>query len=144
MQMLRHVQQKVFRHSLNAGGDVGVTLIDLAEFVVASRRLAEVLRETRYLCEKLQLTRPRFTKEGDKPLVVSLVSRMVEAEVIHVQRKGSVAVLRDQLPDLVHVTRHAIRGHAHDLVLALVHLETEKCGEGAVEESDRVGKLNLL
>ena len=49
----------------------------------------------------------------------------------------------DQLLDLVDVARLAVRRHAHHLVLALVDLEAEEGGEGAVEQAERVREADL-
>ena len=40
--------------------------------------------------------------------------------------------------------RLAVRRHAHDLVLAVVHLEAEEGGEGRVEQAERVREARLL
>ena len=68
----------------------------------------------------------------------------MEAEIIHVQRKGTVIILPHELPNFIDVAGCAIRRHAHHLVLALVDLEAEKCGEGAVEEAEGMRKVDLL
>ena len=70
--------------------------------------------------------------------------RVVEAEIIHVQRKRTVVVLLHRLPDFVDVARRPIRCHAHYFVLAFVHLKAEKRCKRAVEQPDRMRKLNLL
>ena len=48
------------------------------------------------------------------------------------------------LPDLVDVPGLAVRRHAHDLVLALVHLEAEERGEAPIQQPERMREAHLL
>ena len=64
-------------------------------------------------------------------------------EVVHVQAEGTVGRHLDQLPYLVDEAGLTVGRHAHHLVLPFVHLESEECGEYAVEEAERMRKANL-
>src|SRR5208337_4081996 len=80
----------------------------------------------------------------DKSLVEGFVGGVLEAEIIHVEGEGAVGLLPDELPHFVHIARLAIRRHPHDLVFALVDLETQERGKRAVEQSYGMGKKHLL
>src|SRR5579871_5577283 len=119
-------------------------LVQIAEFVVVPRWFSEVLGETSLFGEELQFPWSRFAEQCNKLAVVGLVGGMVEAEVIHVERKRSITVLFDQLPHLVHVSRHTVGRHAHYFVFALNHFKPEECGERAIQQPDRVREFDLL
>ena len=68
----------------------------------------------------------------------------MKTEIAHVERERSIAVLLDGLPDLVDVLGLAIRRHAHDLVFALVHFESEERRERAVKQTERMRKLKMM
>ncbi len=62
----------------------------------------------------------------------------------HIQAKAAVVGKRNQLAHLVDPRRLAVGGHAHDLVLTFVDLETEVAGEGAVQQTERMGVADLV
>ena len=68
----------------------------------------------------------------------------MEAEVVHVEFEAAVAMQPDELLHLIDVAGLPERRHPHDLVLALVDLEAEKGGKGAVEQPQRMGKADFL
>jgi len=68
----------------------------------------------------------------------------VVGEVVHVQPETPVVVDLDELADLVHVTGGPVRRHPHHLVLPVVDPEAEVAGEGAVEEAEGVGEVDLV
>ena len=67
----------------------------------------------------------------------------MEGEVLRVQPVRAVVVLLHDLPDLVDVLGHTVRGHSHDLVLALVDFKTQERRERAVEQANRVREVHL-
>src|SRR5581483_31127 len=131
-----HSQKKFFRDLLNAGSDVRVVLVQLAEFEIVGRRVTEILRETCTFSEELQLGRSWITKQLDKLAVVGLVRGVMETEIIHVQREGAIPILPDHFPYFVDVSRLAVRRHAHDFVFAFIDFESQEGGEGAVKQAD--------
>jgi hypothetical protein len=68
----------------------------------------------------------------------------VEAEIIHVQRKGAVVVLLHRFPDFIDVARRPVGRHAHHFVFTFVHFEAEESRECAIEQTDGMRKLDLL
>src|SRR5579864_435500 len=50
----------------------------------------------------------------------------------------------DQLVNLFYIQRPPVGRQAHDLILAIVDGKAEIVREGAVEQSQRMGELNLL
>ena len=76
--------------------------------------------------------------------VKALPRRVVEREVVHVEPEAAVARTCRRTRETSSTYRGSPYGrHAHDLVLALVHLEAEEGGEGRVEEAERVREVDL-
>src|SRR4029077_7287986 len=108
------------------------------------RLISEVFGKSRFSSEELQIAWARVAKQRFELTVVGSIGGMVEAEKVHVQRKRPVGVLSDHFPYLFHIARSPIRCHSHNLVFAFVDLKTEKSSKRAVEQTDRMRKLNLL
>ncbi len=72
------------------------------------------------------------------------VRGVLEREVVEVEPVGSVRADADHLLDAVDVPGLAVGRHAHQLVLALVHLEAAVRGERRVEQPERVREAALL
>jgi hypothetical protein len=124
-----HVQDQFFRHRLDARGEIGVVLVPPRSLGEVRGARTEVRGVTRALREEVLVRVPRLPEQrGQFPRVRPMRGAM-EVEVLHVQAEAPVGRHPDQLADVVHVARRPIRRHAHDLVLALVHLETEEGGE---------------
>ena len=107
-------------------------LIQTAQFAVIRWGVSEILREAGHFREELQLCRTRIAEQIHEFLVVGLIGRMMKAEIIHVERERTIAVLPDQLPDLVNINGLAVGGHAHDLVFAFIYFKAQECGERAI------------
>ena len=87
----------------------------------------------------------RRAEQIDEPGVERLLVRVVIGEMVHVHpNEPSSATWMRWSVDLVHVLGHSVGGHAHDLVFALVDLESEESREGAVEEAEGMGKPDLI
>jgi len=68
----------------------------------------------------------------------------VVAEKVHVEGKTSRrASADDPGKDLVDVSGFSVGSHSHHLVLALVHMKTEECGERRVKKTNRVREPQL-
>ena len=67
-----------------------------------------------------------------------------EVEVAHVEPEGAVRLEVDEfIQNRIDVTRLAIRREAHHFVFAGVDLEAGVIGEGGIEQSERMGKVDL-
>lgn len=67
-----------------------------------------------------------------------------EVEVLHGQAELAVVLQANELAQLLDVPWTAIGREPHHLVLAIVDLEAEVGGDGAVEQAQRAGELHLL
>src|SRR5437879_2617206 len=105
MQMPSHRQQQFFRDALDAGGNVRVVLIHPAHLLVICRGLAKIFWEAGCLCEEGHSGRAWLAKQFHKTAVEGAIGGVVKAEVAHIQREGTIAVLPDQLPHLVEIAR---------------------------------------
>ena len=63
VQLLRHGEQDFFRHLLDAGRDVGVMLVELAQFSEVRRRVAKVGRKAGRLGEEQHLGRAWLSEQ---------------------------------------------------------------------------------
>ena len=57
----------------------------------------------------------------------------MECEVIHIQAEAGIIGHVEYFIHIVHTSGFAVRRHPHYLVLAIVHPETQKGGEGGVQ-----------
>ncbi len=112
-------EHRLLGHDLNAGGDVGVALLQVG---------AGLAR------------RPEQLDEGP----IDRAQPVMVAQVAHVQAEAAVLGQRDQLAHLVEPGRPAVGRHAHDLVLTFVDLETQVAGECAVQQPERMRVANLV
>ena len=120
MHLARHREHDVLGHRLDARREIHVPLLDGG--LRASGRAAEQLVERR--------ARHR--------------QALAVVEVPHVHPEAAVGPEIDQmLRDEVAIDRPAVRREAHQLVFAAVHLEAAVVRERGVQETERVGELEL-
>jgi hypothetical protein len=124
MEVVRHREEDLLGHLLDARRDVAVEGIERLVLVLAVAR-----RRAHHVVELLCQRRAR---------------REVVGEVAHVVPERAVLADPDHLLDAVDVLRLPVGRHAHELVLALVHLEAAVGGERRVQEADRMGEPHLL
>jgi hypothetical protein len=77
-------------------------------------------------------------------LIVGLMRGVMEREIIHVELEAAILGGANELIDLVPVLWHPKRRHTHHLVLAFVHLKTQKRGKSAVLKPQGVREPNLF
>ena len=65
-------------------------------------------------------------------------------KIVEIHLDAAVVRNPDHLVDLVQKARLAVRGHAHDLVLAVVDAKAKVGGKGGIEQPDRMGKAQLV
>ena len=119
--MSRHAKHGLFRDVLHGAGQVHLALGKLA-FRLARRPSKQ-------------------TVEG----AIGHREALAEVEVAHVQAQRPVLAKIDQfIEDLPHKARLAVGRQAHHFVLARIHLEPGVVGERGVEETDRIGKMQLV
>ena len=108
----RHLQHHFFRHHLNRGGQVHLTLTDRGFWF--SGPAAEQARES-VVCHRQSIE---------------------VAEVIHIHPDRAIfADFHQMFFDVVNISWLAIRREAHQLVLAGVDLESAEIGERAVKQA---------
>src|SRR5579875_1578003 len=128
-----HQNEDLFNYCLNTGRDVCVVLVSARLFGEVGRTLSEVGRKSGCFGEEGHLRWPRGAKQFNEFLAVSVGRRMVEREVAHIEPEAAVLAYTDQRSHLVRVAGRAERRHSHYLVLAIVYLEPQKGGKGAVQ-----------
>ena len=121
MRGARHAEHDLLAHLLDRPGEIHLSL--------------------RQLC--LGLPRRRAEQTVERAVRHRETGQIVE--VLLIERERAVFLQVHQLPvDQIHVLRLAVRGETHDLVLARVDLEAGVVREGRVEETERVGPVDLL
>src|ERR1700754_1319180 len=98
----------------------------------------EILMEVENLSSRLPW---RMTKQTRHFVGVHSVERS-EVEITQVKSILATRLVDNQLPDQVGVAWLAIRRKPHHFVLAFVDLKTQVAGNRAVEQSERMWKLN--
>src|SRR5260370_15773364 len=93
-----HSMIQLFRHALDAGGDVCVVLMALAQFIIVRRLFAEVGRVNRGFSEKIHLRRAGFSEQIDEAAIEGLFGGMMKPEIPHIQPEKTAFMLFTSLP----------------------------------------------
>src|ERR1700675_1570319 len=140
----RHPEQHLFCNLLDACGNVRIMLVQFAKLVKVSRRLAKISWKSGVGREEQHLGWTRLAEQFDEAMGVGLVRGVMETEIIHVEVKGSVGILLDELPNLVDIARLAVRRHPHDLIFTLIDFKAQERGKRAVQKPERMRENHLL
>ena len=98
-----------------------------------------------WICSRSGLRRPRRTAKELGKAPVGHGQPLAVVEIIHVEPDAAVRFKIDEmLEDQIAIDRFAIGGEPHQLVFAAVDLEAAVVGERRVEQSEGVGKLEVM